>query len=219
MKLFWKESEVGIMKGKTFLLGLFVIAVVWLLYDLIYSSFQKKFHWKRGKVLLGVIAVMALLIGADYFYNSYVTSKYNDSYQEAYQNLFMTEREKVQKLGDALNLALETPGEEQIAGVVQAMESVDQVCKQSLDELSGLPQMELLGTEDLYYGVFFPAIERAARQENVGKLQELSEALNQILPLYEDYTNPEDTYDKKREMQLFYSKLANYRDTLEKLSE
>ncbi len=207
------------MKGKSLLLGLFVLAVVWLLYDLICSSFQKKFHWKRGKVLLGVVAVMALLIVADFFYNSYVTSKYNDSYQEAYQNLFVTEKEEVQKLGDALDLALESSGEEQTAGVVQAMESVDKVCKQSLEEISGLPQMELLGTENLYYGVFFPAIERAAKQGDLGKLKELSEVLHQILPLYEEYTNPEDTYDKKREMQLFYSKLANYRDTLEKLSE
>lgn len=204
------------MNAKTAYLGLFLLAVVWLISDLIYDGLKKKHSVKRIKVLLCVVIVVGVVVVADTIYNAVAAPIGGYRYDEAYENLFVEERKMASDLHDAVELAIQEPDDSRLSDVAEAAEDIQELCTESVSFVSKLPNIEMLGTETFYYETFFPCIGEAARDGDLEKLKGAEAELGNILNLYEEvYTDTKKTADKVDEIQQFYTKLSEYREELE----
>ena len=151
--------------------------------------------------LASIILVIGLFIGS-----IVKKQRQKDLYNKAFIRLFVTERNEVLLLYEAIDSLIASPDKEHYDKALSVAVKTEEVCCGTYMELSRLTPT--YGAELVYYATFYRDIKYALKSRNTEILNHIHNLLNDIIKLYDDSSNPENYSNEFEAMGRFYKSLS-----------
>lgn len=168
---------------------------------------------KKKAVLIVILSSVVVLVIFCSIYNVVQKQKYTDKYNNAFIALFVTERNAVYSLYEAINTAIETPDQEHYDIALNFATEAERICGQIYGDLSD--DVATYGAGLVYYATFYRDIKSAINSNcDVDMLEHIHELLGEILLLYDAHSNPVETTGKIEAITQFYESLSLLNDDM-----
>ena len=146
---------------------------------------------KKIIIIIGVFAAAALLALPNIL-NAVREQKDAKKYDNAFNELFVTEKNAVAGLYTAIGNTIDSPDKEHYGNALNAAIHTEQICGQTV-----------------YYATFYRDIKAAlTKQCGTDDLKHIYELLGKIMSLYNTTATPGSTYEKKKEIEKFFKSLS-----------
>ena len=156
---------------------------------------------KKIIIIIGVFAAAALLALPNIL-NAVREQKDAKKYDNAFNELFVTEKNAVAGLYTAIGNTIDSPDKEHYGNALNAA-----ICGQTYGKLCDITVTYGAGT--VYYATFYRDIKAAlTKQCGTDDLKHIYELLGKIMSLYNTTATPGSTYEKKKEIEKFFKSLS-----------
>lgn len=167
---------------------------------------------KKIIIIVGLFAAVALLALPN-IRSAVQEHKDAEKYDNAYNELFTTEKNAVAELYSAIESTIDTPDNEHYNAALNAAAHAEQVCGETYGELCDITVTYGAGT--VYYATFYRDIKAALTQKcGTDDLKRIYELLGKIMPLYNAPAALGSTNKKKKEIENFYKSLSLLNDDM-----
>ena len=154
---------------------------------------------KKIILIFGVFAAAALLALPNIL-NAVREQKDAKKYDNAFNELFVTEKNAVAGLYTAIGNTIDSPDKEHYGNALNAVIHTEQICGQTYGKLCDITVTYGAGT--VYYATFYRDIKAAlTKQCGTDDLKHIYELLGKIMSLYNTPATPGSTYEKKKEIE------------------
>ena len=168
---------------------------------------------KKIILIIGVFAAAALLALPN-IRNAVQKQKDAKKYDNAFNELFVTEKNAVAELYTAIGNTIDSPDKEHYGNALNAAIHTEQICGQTYGKLCDITVTYGAGT--VYYATFYRDIKAAlTKQYGTDDLKHIYELLGKIMSLYNTPAAPGSTYEKKKEIENFYKSLSVLNDDMD----
>lgn len=159
---------------------------------------------KKRVIIFWVVAMVILLYVAN---NMIEEKKYEEKYGDAFVTLFVTERNEVFFLYQAVGQIIELSDDESYENALAVAKKTEQVCMQTYGESINIGVVYNQTT--VYYSTFYRDVKAALESKcDREQLQQMYDLLGEIIVLYDEYSNSVMTVDKRNAMVDFYEAIG-----------
>lgn len=165
-----------------------------------------------GWALLGVFVLVCVLYSLPE-----PTKRTNKEYRQVYKDIFVTERDGVYALYEALGDAVAHPDEAHYAAALKAAEDAEEICLHTFGkvQLDFYPEVAIYGAGHTYYATFYRDVKARLRNgcepEVLGQMRVV---FQDILTLYDAPAEPSKTREIISAIDQFYYGLTTLGDKL-----
>ncbi len=162
---------------------------------------RKKLIWVIGLIL--VFAVICSCI----IYKTIEKQRQQDKYNNAFIELFVTERNEVFLLYETIGLTIEKPTQENYNKALDVAIKTENVCCETYGKLSDIAPT--YGAGLVYYATFYRDIKTLLSSScDIKELNDIYIVLEEIISLYDAHSNPVDSTGKFKAISQFYKSLT-----------
>lgn len=160
---------------------------------------------KTGDIIVIIIAIVTVaLISYDIISRAVENKRQEDKADTAYTALFVTEKDEVVKLHEAIAQLIETPDDEHYSAALETAENTETICMQTFGRNSNI--VATFGAVLNYYSTFYRDIKFAlSEQLDPSELQPLNDLLSEIISLYNVPAAPSAAQEKFKAAENFYN--------------
>lgn len=158
------------------------------------------------KITAIITVVIVIAVTAAYFTNKFLRDEYDKKIDDGFNALFVTEREQVNILYNAIGNTLDFPDEADFDGLFELTEETEELCMQTAGNNSDI--VEVYGARLIYYATFYRDIRQAIEHENMDDLRTIYDFYVKITALYDKHSKDLTTYGKIVEMTEFYQSVS-----------
>ena len=162
---------------------------------------------KNKKIIFVCFLVMVLIILL-YIANGFrQEALYEEKYNSAFIELFVTERNEVFSLYKAVEKTMESPEDKNYENALMIAKQTEQICVQTFGASKNIGVVYIDG--NVYYSTFYRDIKVALESRcDARDLEEMYRLLGEIIALYDGHSNPADTDGKRVAMIEFYNAIS-----------
>ncbi len=170
---------------------------------------------RKKAVWIISLLLVVVLIGSSVIRDVVQKQKREKKYNDAFNELFVTERNEVYLLYEAIAAAIKTPDKEHYDNAYNVAVRTEQICRQVFSDLSD--DVTTYGAGLVYYTTFYRDIKAAITSNcDTDVLRDIYELLGKILSLYDaPYSKPVETKDKMKAVRQFYESLSLLNEDME----
>lgn len=173
---------------------------------------------KKKVIIIGLISLVAIIISIVTVDKIIKDKNYENQCNEAFNDLFVTERNQVFTLYQAVGEAIEskTLDNDRYRELLEIAVKTETVCCDTFGKLSDL--VETYGAGLVYYATFYRDVKSyLTRQCGVDELQDIYTLLDEIILLYDDHPITATYNEKLKAVSEFYYSLSLRNEDLAEL--
>ena len=159
--------------------------------------------------ILVVLSSVVIIITFDIIDEIIKDKNYKKQSNEAFDDLFDTERNQVFTLYQAIGDVIESEmfDKDHYQNLLKIATTTETICNQTFGKLSNL--VETYGARLVYYATFYRDIKSALTREcGVNELQEIYTILGEIIFIYDDHPHCSTPDEKLKAVSQFYYSLS-----------
>lgn len=168
-------------------------------------------------VFIVIFIVIAAIITADCIKNIILQNEYNRKIDDGFNALFVTEREQVNILYNAIGNALKLQDSAVYDELFDITEETEELCMRTAGNNSDI--VAVYGARLVYYGTFYRDIRQSVRGENTDDLKKIYDFYGEITALYDKHSENPDTEGKIAEMTEFYKSVSTLNEDMLELNK
>lgn len=162
---------------------------------------RKKLIW-----VVSLLLVFAVICSCT-IYKTIHMQKRQENYNNAFIELFVTERNEVFLLYETIGSTIENPSQENYKKALDVAIKTENVCCETYGKLSDI--VPTYGAGLVYYATFYRDIKTLLSSSCEKKeLNNIYELLEEIISLYDAHSNPVDSTGKFKAIGQFYESLS-----------
>ena len=162
-----------------------------------------KRRWIWWIIILSLLAI----IGSYLVCRAVDKQREQEQYERACAALFVTERDAVSRLYEAVGAAVAQPTQENYSTALTVAADTERVCGETFDELCNM--VPTYGVELVYYATFYRDVKVVlSANEDTAALDDLHGLLEEIISLYDLHREDGDLIGEYKSISQFYESLS-----------
>ena len=168
-------------------------------------------------VFIVILIIIAAIITAVCINNKIMQNEYDRKIADGFNALFVTEKDQVNILYNAIGNALELQDSSVYGELYDIIEETEELCMRTAGNNSDIA--DVYGARLVYYTTFYRDLRQSVRGENTDDLKKIYDFYGEITALYDKHSHDPDTEGKIAEMTEFYKSVSTLNEDMLELSK
>ena len=160
----------------------------------------------KKKWIIFVALLCIAIVVSHVIIDSQKKKEYEEKYSEAFIDLFVTERNEVLRLYEAIGKVIEIPSDRNYEDAYAIACETENTCKTKYAKMTNLKGIIIYAQS--YYSTFYRDVKAVlSTKTDATELQDVYGLFGKIISLYDKHSNPMTARDKIEEMNQFFTSL------------